>query len=77
MFPANLLDYVIMYVFAVIYWLLCSGKQNNFFPAQIPELVRYFRHFRKIQMFVVQSIGLFSGFTLMFILVLVEEKLHF
>lgn len=78
-FPANVLDYVIMYLFAVIYWLLCSRKQNNFFffPAQIPELVRYFRHFRKIQMFVVQSIGLFSGFALMFILVLVEEKLHF
>ena len=78
-FPANVLDYVIMYLFAIIYWLLCSRKQNNFFffPAQIPELVRYFRHFRKIQMFVVQSIGLFSGFALMFILVLVEEKLHF
>ncbi|XP_070188207.1 zinc transporter ZIP4-like [Littorina saxatilis] len=43
----------------------------------VPELIRYFRHFRNFRMFILQSVGLLSGFALMFLLVLLEDVLHF
>ncbi|XP_025113450.1 zinc transporter ZIP4-like isoform X2 [Pomacea canaliculata] len=43
----------------------------------VPELVHYFRLFQNVRMFLVQNVGLLSGFALMFGLVLLEDKMRF
>ncbi|KAK7494469.1 hypothetical protein BaRGS_00014361 [Batillaria attramentaria] len=47
------------------------------FANLIPELVRYFCHFRTAKMLLLQNLGMLTGFGVMFTLVLVEDKLTF